>query len=82
MRPQYETWIPLKTQRDRPPGLERARLYAVADDAEKAVLDQLSEKAGIIWVCRHRDASACWTNPEEAARCERCGKARPRRRHR
>jgi hypothetical protein len=47
------------------------QLYAVASDAQAAVLDELRLRAGHVW--EHR---GCWTNPAAAAFCQCCGRAR------
>lgn len=48
-----------------------SRMYTVASDYEKDVLDAVAERAGIIWVC----PVAPWTNPVGEA-CDDCGRTR------
>lgn len=47
---------------------EIARMYKVANDYEADLLDELRERAGILWVCR-----CLWRNHESEARCGGCG---------
>jgi hypothetical protein len=54
---------------------DRERLYLAArTDMEYLVLDELSERAGIVWTCRNQHDP--WTN-EEGEPCEECGKPAP-----
>jgi hypothetical protein len=48
---------------------EISRLYDVADDFQTGVLDELREKAGIVWTC----PVAPWTNPKGET-CDDCGR--------
>lgn len=52
-----------------------ARLYEVATDHEAAILDDLEERAGLIWTCP--DLGCRWRNPEDLDACEECGTAKP-----
>ena len=60
---------------------ELDRMYEVGSNSEAATLDDLRQRAGLIWKCqaRRRDAgTACgWFNAEDDATCERCGEAKP-----
>lgn len=50
-----------------------SRLYASAGGGEVDTLDELAERAGLVWTCH-----ACpWTNLEDATECETCGTAKP-----
>ncbi len=50
---------------------ELARMFTVATDGESAVLDDLAQRAGIIWRC------ACgWNNDESATSCAECKEGR------
>ena len=46
-------------------------MYHVATNDEMQVLDELRERAGLIW--QHW---GCWTNPGTAIRCQACGVSR------
>lgn len=50
-----------------PPSGELAALYAVADDGQAAVLDELVVRAGLRWRC-----PCGFRNPAEDAECEGC----------
>ena len=50
---------------------ELDELYAVADDHEVGVLDELRRRAGQTW-----DHPLCWTNMGTSTHCEECGKSR------
>lgn len=59
------------------------RMYDVARDGmELDVLDALTERAGLIWVCHAGEEegdmfSGCgWCNPEECGKCQQCGATR------
>ncbi len=48
---------------------EVTSMYAVADDGESDMLDNLRERAGIIWT-----HYSCWTNTvADGPCCEQCG---------
>lgn len=50
-----------------------AVLYNTAARAEELMLDGLTERAGLVWVCQG-DGSR---NAHDAEECEQCGQARP-----
>ena len=54
---------------------ELSRMYAVADDHEADVLDDLQNRAGIVWTHRVEEGPGVhtWTNPVGQP-CEVCGK--------
>lgn len=56
-----------------------AELYEVAADDESAVLERLRLRAGHVWNCERKDGSVCFTNPDDAVRCQNCGRPRPAR---
>lgn len=49
-----------------------AEMYAIADDDEVDVLDDLRLRAGLIWTCPKG-----WRNPRDADVCECCDARRP-----
>lgn len=51
---------------------ELERIWAVADDDEKAIIDTLRRRAGLTWECPD-----CWTNDEHDQVCDNCGKPKP-----
>lgn len=58
-------------------GQEVLRLYAVADDNEAAVLDDLGLRAGLLWKC-----PCGWLNVEaQGTTCDGCGGGRGRHEH-
>ena len=59
------------------PGDILARMLAVASDGEAAMLDDLAERAGVVWNCRDDEGSSHWTNRDTDAACCRCGKPKP-----
>jgi hypothetical protein len=66
-----------------PPG-ELARMFDVAEDHELAMLDEVAERAGLIWICRdpgpggdHPGEGCGYSNDEDAERCQGCGAPRP-----
>jgi len=48
-----------------------SKLYEVADDDAVVVLDAVTIKAGLIWVCKCK-----WHNRTTEDTCENCGKQR------
>lgn len=50
------------------------RLYEVANDHETDMLDDLRERAGMVWVC-----SCLWRNDEADEECGDCDEKRPER---
>jgi hypothetical protein len=50
---------------------ELIKLYGIATDAEAAVLDHLTLRAGIVWHC-----GCGWHNSATVRSCEDCGAAR------
>lgn len=47
------------------------RLYEIADDNEACMLDDLRERAGMVWVC-----SCMWRNHESDETCGGCTSGR------
>lgn len=45
------------------------RLFAVANDGEAGLLDDLMRRAGVIWTC----PGCAWHNPADSRTCEQCG---------
>lgn len=56
---------------------EITRLYEVASDGEATVLDELRERAGVVWT--HSADDHTWTNPAGKP-CEQCGALPPEQR--
>ncbi len=50
---------------------ELSALYAVADDHEAAILDDLAKRAGLRWEC-----GCSWYNPSADKQCGGCDRAR------
>ncbi len=71
--------LPSQTRGDSKPDPDPvARMYAVADDSETAILDDLRDQAGLTWECRDENGMSHWTNDEDDTKCGRCGKRRPK----
>lgn len=53
-----------------------ADLIEAATDHELYLIEQVAERAGVIWVHRTREDRVCWINRRDDGRCGGCGTPR------
>jgi hypothetical protein len=83
-QPPYRVYALVPVQTGTPPPGEMARMFEAAGDHELATLEEVAERAGLIWRCRAPGETLAelvldcgLNNDEDAARCQGCGAPRP-----